>query len=78
MKTTALALPAATFVVCVGAEFLLFSDGGHGEFWWSHLPGFFALFGLGACLALIFFAKAFLGRWLQRKEDYYRREEADE
>jgi hypothetical protein len=43
----------------------------HGEFWWSHVYGFYALFGLLGCLAMILFAKQVLARWLQREEDYY-------
>jgi hypothetical protein len=46
---------------------------GHGEaeFPWSHVAGFFALFGFIGCLAIIGVAKL-LGRyWLHREEDHY-------
>jgi hypothetical protein len=42
-----------------------------GEFWWPHLYGFFALFGLLGCLAIMLLAKHVLGPWLQRDENYY-------
>jgi hypothetical protein len=45
----------------------------HGEFWWSGIYGFFALFGFVACLAIIVVAKFVLGPLLQRDEDYYKR-----
>jgi hypothetical protein len=45
----------------------------HGEFWWSQVYGFFSLFGLIGCLAIIGFAKLVLGPWLQRRENYYHR-----
>lgn len=38
---------------------------------WSHIPGFFSLFGFLGCVLLIVVVK-WLGRhWLERKEDYY-------
>jgi hypothetical protein len=52
--------------------------GGYGDFAWSDILGFFALFGLIGCVALIMISK-WLGRyWLQRKEDYYDRNDGDE
>jgi hypothetical protein len=45
----------------------------HGEFWWSDIYGFFALFGFVGCLAIIVVAKLVLGPLLQRDEDYYKR-----
>ena len=53
----------------------LFLVGGHGEakFPWSHIAGFFALFGVIGCLLLMAFAKLIGHYWLQRKEDYYDR-----
>lgn len=48
----------------------------HGEFWWSHLFGFFSLFGLVGCLAIVLVAKIFLGPWLRRNENYYDRRKA--
>jgi hypothetical protein len=63
-----LALIAAIAVV---AGFFIPASKEEHEFWWSHLPIFFALLGFIGCVAMIFVAK-WLGRfWLQRKEDYY-------
>jgi hypothetical protein len=45
----------------------------HGEFWWSNVYGFFALYGLAGCLAIIAVAKLIVGPLLQRDEDYYKR-----
>ena len=45
---------------------------------WSHIAGFFALFGFVGCLIIIIGSK-FIGHyWLQRKEDYYDRDDNDE
>ena len=47
---------------------------GHSAFPWSHVAGFFAVFGFIGCVAIIILSKL-LGRfWLQREEDYYRDE----
>ncbi|MFH1088081.1 MAG: hypothetical protein V1737_05815 [Chloroflexota bacterium] len=51
---------------------------GKGDFPWSSVPGFFALFGLVGCVALIVVSKWLSHRWLQRREDYYDRNDADE
>lgn len=40
-------------------------------FWWSHIRGFFALFGFLGCVAIVAVAKLIGHYWLQRKEDYY-------
>lgn len=42
----------------------------HGEIW-QIIPGFYALFGLIACLFIIVASKALGHYWLQRDEDYY-------
>ncbi len=44
----------------------------HVYFWWSELPGFYALSGLSCCILLILVAKS-LGHWLNREEGYYER-----
>ncbi|MBI2831324.1 MAG: hypothetical protein HYX79_03610 [Chloroflexi bacterium] len=51
--------------------------GGHGEFPWSGIPGFFALFGLIGCVAIILISKWLGHHWLQHKEDYYERNDGD-
>ncbi len=44
---------------------------GYGSFWWSKVPGFYAMFGFICCIALILGSK-WLGKlWLQKKEHYY-------
>ena len=54
-------------------EVFLVHEEGHVTFFWSHIKGFFALFGFLGCLLLIAFAKLIGHYWLQRKEDYYDR-----
>lgn len=49
----------------------------HGHFIWYSVPGFFALFGLAGCVAIVLFAK-WLGHWLQKKDDYYEDNDVDE
>jgi hypothetical protein len=44
----------------------------HGPFAIEHLFGFYAFYGLGACVALVLIAKA-LRKALMRPEDYYDR-----
>ena len=51
--------------------------GGHGDFAWSHILGFFALFGLIGCVAIVLISKWLGHHWLQRKEDYYDRDDGD-
>ncbi len=53
-------------------------NGGHGDFAWSKIVGFFAFFGLIGCVALIMISKWLGHYWLQRKEDYYDRNDSDE
>ena len=51
---------------------------GHGNLAWSSILGFFALFGLVGCVAIVVISN-WLGRFfLQRKEDYYDRNDSDE
>jgi hypothetical protein len=71
MKPQALITAGAVLVVSIAADALFLGGERHGEFWWSHLYGFFSLFGFFGCLAIIVFAKVILGPWLQRKENYY-------
>lgn len=52
--------------------------GGYGDFAWSKILGFFALFGLIGCVALILISKWLGHYWLQRKEDYYDRNDGNE
>ena len=51
---------------------------GHGDFGWSGIFGFFALFGLIGCVAIVVISKWLGQYWLQRKDDYYERNDGDE
>lgn len=51
---------------------------GHVVLPWSHIAGFFALFGFIGCLMIIIGSKLIGHYWLQRKEDYYDRNDNDE
>ena len=66
-----------TVIILVPLELWLVSGLGHDVFPWSNLSGFFAIFGFIGCLALIGFAKLLGHYWLQRKEDYYDRNDDD-
>ena len=78
MKRTWLIIFAALLILSFIIDLLLDSGQGHGEFPWSNILGFFALFGLISCIAIILISK-FLGHhWLQRREDYYDRDDDDE
>jgi hypothetical protein len=60
----------AALVLTVAADLLVTK--GPAAFFWQHLPGWNALFGLVSCLLIIFISK-FLGYrcGLMREEDYY-------
>jgi len=47
-------------------------DTHHAHTWAEmHIPGFWSLFGLGACIVLIFFARWFGKSGIMTREDYY-------
>lgn len=71
MRRLALVFVFAGFVIATVADAWFLGAEHHGEFWWSHLYGFFSFFGFFGCLVIIVVAKLVLGPWLQRKEDYY-------
>ena len=61
---------AIAMVISVALDLLLMGHK-HGEYFWAHIPAFFAVFGFIACIVIVIVSK-FLGHhWLQRKEDYY-------
>lgn len=64
--------------IFVSVDLLFVSGHGHNVFPWSRLAGFFALLGFIGCLAIIAVAKLIGHYWLQRKEDYYDRDDDDE
>ncbi len=59
-------------IVFVSLDILL-AGHGHDVFPWSGIAGFFAAFGLLGCLLIIGFAKLIGRFWLQRREEYYDR-----
>ncbi|MBI2860582.1 MAG: hypothetical protein HYX91_03625 [Chloroflexi bacterium] len=63
----------AAFILFALGDFLIYSDGT--DAWWQYVPGFFAVFGLVFCVVIVIASK-FLGHlWLQRREDYYDRDD---
>lgn len=58
----------ATLLVFIISEFLIHK---HVYFPWEEWPGFYAVFGFVAFVALIFTAKYILRPIIKRKEDYY-------
>lgn len=70
MRRLPLALVFGGFVLAAVAD-AWFLGAQHGECWWSHLYGFFSLFGFVGSVAIIAVAKLILGPWLQREENYY-------
>ena len=65
-------------IIFVLLDLLLVSGHVHIEFPWSHIAGFFSLFGFIGCLAIVAVAKLLGHYWLQRKEDYYNKRVDDE
>ena len=65
-------------IIFVLLDIFLVSGHLHTDFPWSHLAGFFSLFGFLGCLALIAVAKLLGHYWLQRGEDYYDNDDDDE
>ncbi len=62
-------LSYACLALTVAADF--FIPRKHTHFPWDHIPGFYALFGLIACVLIIVLAKTLGYKWLMKKEDYY-------
>ena len=61
----------SVLVIFILLDLLLVSGHVHIEFPWSHIAGFFSLFGFIGCLLIIGFAKLLGHYWLQREEDHY-------
>lgn len=68
----------AALILSIVADFLLQGGEGHGEFAWSRILGFFAVFGFISCVAIVIISKYLGHHWLQRKENYYDRDNGDE
>jgi hypothetical protein len=57
------------------ADIWLVADDKRLELWGGWVWGYFALFGLAFCVAMIGFAKMIGHFWLQRPDDYYSEDE---
>ncbi|MFQ5996408.1 MAG: hypothetical protein ACE5KP_02130 [Dehalococcoidales bacterium] len=73
MKRTWLLVSITLLILFILLDLFLVS--GHVEFPWSRLAGFFSLFGFLGCLLIIVLAKLLGHYWLQRKENYYDRDD---
>jgi hypothetical protein len=73
LRRLLLALIFSGLVIAAAADAWFLGAEQHGEFWWSHVYGFFSLFGFFGCLAIILVAERILGPWLLRNENYYHR-----
>ena len=69
---------AGTLLVSIAADLVLLRGVDRGEFWWSEIPGFFAVFGFVSCWAIVVVSKALGHYWLQKTEDYYGPGDADD
>jgi len=77
VKRKWLVVSLTVLIIFVLLDLFLVNEPGHKVFPWSHLAGFFSLFGFFGCLAIIVVAKL-LGRyWLQRGEDHYDKNDDD-
>ncbi len=64
-----LALAVLTLLSVLG-EFTMSHDPAH-DYWWTHIPLFFILYGFLGCVLIIVASKALGKLFLQKKEDYY-------
>lgn len=78
MKRTWLMVAITVLVIFLLLDLFLIRGHVHIEFPWSHITGFFSLFGFIGCLAIIAVAKLIGHYWLQRGEDYYDKNDDDE
>ena len=78
MKRVWVLIFISALVIFVLLDLLIVSGHVNIEFPWSHIAGFFSLFGFIGCLAIIGVAKLLGHYWLQRKEDYYNESDGDE
>ena len=69
---------AVVLFLSIVIDFLVQNGQGHDDFPWSHIIGFFALFGFISSVAIIVISKLLGHYWLQRKENYYDRNANDE
>ena len=72
----ALVVVLIALIPVVVVDILRPQSGGH--FAWYGIPGFFALFGLIGCVAIVFISKWLGHSLLQRSNDYYDNDGIDE
>ncbi|MAG14830.1 MAG: hypothetical protein QF906_02000 [Dehalococcoidales bacterium] len=73
-----LVVTITALIIFVLLDIFLMNGQAHNGFSWSHLAGFFSLFGFLGCLALIAVAKLLGHYWLQRDEDHYDNDDDNE
>ena len=78
MKRTWILVFIAVFILSILIDFLGRNGEGHGGLLGFHMPGLFALFGFVACVIIVVVSKLLGHYWLQRKEDYYDKNDGDE
>ena len=78
MKRTWFVATVTVLIIFILLDLFLVSTYGHAVFPWSHIVGFFSLFGFLGCLLIIVLAKLLGHYWLQHKEDYYDRDDDNE
>ncbi len=49
----------------------IFVDKHHAHTWIEHIPGFWSLFGFGACVIIIIISKWYGHQGIMMREDYY-------
>jgi len=76
MRHLLLLLPVMMLGISIWGD-ILARRGEYGQ-WWYPVPGFFALLGFLGCVALVAGSKLLGHYWLQRGEDYYGDDNADE
>lgn len=76
MRRRLVILAAGAWILSVAVK-VFFGGRGQAEFWWSHIAGFFSLYGFVGCLATIWIAKFLGAMWLERRETYYDSEDRD-
>ncbi len=77
MKRIWLVVFITTLALSFLIDFLLRGWPEHSNFPWSDIPRGFALFGFVAGVVIIVISKLLGHYWLQRKEDYYDRNDRD-
>ena len=75
MKRTWFVATITVLIIFILLDLFLMITHVHAVFPWSHIVAFFSLFGFLGCLLIIVLAKLLGHYWLQRKEDYYDRDD---